>query len=142
MPILSRSALYSNDAAQPEHWGDHQLGQALAVRALATMTQRLDLSDADLATMLWNQSGAEITDAMVHAWLSRIVDVPEQLIDILCEDEMECMKLVDMYRPDRLPDIIRRPAPAFGDDSALSFILAGRIAHVARTYDDALSFQE
>lgn len=140
MPVLSRTD--PTDATPSDQWADAELKQAEAVRALNTMHQKLNLSYAELAIMLWNQSGLEVTSATVHGWLSRIAVVPDELISILRDDEDYCIMLLRMYRPERLPDIIRRPAPAFGEDSALSFILAGRLADVVRIHDDLLQFQE
>lgn len=123
------------------HWIEDLLNQTLAVLALTTMRTGLQMTDADLATMLWNQSGLEINDSMIRGWRSRISDVPEELIYLLLEDEQHCLTILHLYRPDRVPDIIRRDAPIFNNNSALSLILAGGISEVAEAYDTVLHFQ-
>lgn len=45
------------------------------------------------------------------------------------------------FLPDRLPDVIRRPASLFDGERALDWILRGRIKEVAERYDRLLMYQ-
>ncbi len=50
-------------------------------------------------------------------------------------------RLLRLFRPESLPQVIRRHAALFDGQRALDWILAGRITEVADRYDVALSYQ-
>jgi hypothetical protein len=50
-------------------------------------------------------------------------------------------RLLAIFRPERLPEVISRPAEAFGGQRALDWVLSGRIAEVAGHYEQAVQYQ-
>jgi hypothetical protein len=50
-------------------------------------------------------------------------------------------RLLRMFRPETLPQVIRRPAVLFDGKRALDWVLDGRIQEAADRYDAALSYQ-
>ena len=52
------------------------------------------------------------------------------------------MRLAAIFRPERLPQVIRRKAALFGGESALDWILRGQIHEVADRYETTLAYQQ
>jgi len=50
-------------------------------------------------------------------------------------------RLLALFRPERLPEVIQRPADLFDGERALDWIRRGRAAEVADRYEMALSYQ-
>lgn len=49
-------------------------------------------------------------------------------------------RLVQMFEPKRLPEMLRRPAPVFADRAAIEIILQGGIEYVADAYERLLTY--
>jgi len=49
--------------------------------------------------------------------------------------------MLEIFRPERLFQVVRRKADLFDGESALEWILRGRVAEVADRYELALSYQ-
>jgi transcriptional regulator with XRE-family HTH domain len=95
----------------------------------------LDLSQEDLGTMLGT------TGEGVRAWESGEAEIPEMTFARLVTADNALERMLWLFRPDRLPQVIRRRADAFDGERALEWILDGRIAEVADRYDSGLSFR-
>ncbi len=95
----------------------------------------LDLSQEDLGTMFG------VTGEDVRAWESGGAEIPEITFARLISAGTALDRMLWLFRPDRLPQVIRRRAEAFNGERALEWILDGRIAEVADRYDSGLSYQ-
>lgn len=95
----------------------------------------LDLSQEDLGTMLGTTGGD------IRAWESGEAEIPEMTFARLITAGNALDRMLWLFRPDRLPQVIRRRADAFEGERALEWILDGRIAEVADRYDAGLSYR-
>ena len=109
--------------------------QQKATAILHRLRTCLDLSQEDLGTMF----GATGED--VRAWESGAAEIPELTFARLVSADGALDRMLWLFRPDRLPQVIRRRAEAFDGERALEWILDGRIAEVAERYDSGLSYQ-
>lgn len=144
MPTLTRNAaIHAIDGTNRygHRWVDNVLDQALAVRALNILRSALGLTREEIATMLSNETLQSINESTVHAWETRLTEVPISVSGQLIQDESDCLTLLALYRPERLPEVIRRPAPIFGGATGKSWIIAGRMREASTAYDRALRFQ-
>ncbi|MFN8558509.1 MAG: hypothetical protein U0531_14585 [Dehalococcoidia bacterium] len=106
-----------------------------ARRLLARVGAALRLDTAILGLMFG------VSAEVVEGWLRGQEPVPPPVQDRLRGAVEALARLEAAFLPERLPDVIRRPAPIFDGQSALDWILAGRIAEVADRYDRLLQYQ-
>lgn len=104
-------------------------------RILQRLMSTLDLSRDEAGRMFG------VTGETVRRWERGMVDVPSQQVAALTAADAALGRLLELFLPDRLPLAIRRPAEAFGGERALDWILRGRLAQVAESYDHALMYQ-
>ena len=105
-----------------------------ACAVLRVLRETLDLSREDLATMF----GA--TGETACAWEDGAQEIPETTFAKMIAAGTALDRMLWMFRPERLPQVIRRRAEAFDGERALDWILDGRIAEVAERYDSGLSY--
>ena len=74
----------------------------------------------------------------VRAWASGEMAATEEYAAKISEAHGALLRLLRLVRPDRLPQVVRRPAEAFGGRCALDLIMEGRIAEVAETFEAIL----
>ncbi len=108
--------------------------QARAAAILRDLMRCLDISREDAATMFG------VTGEIAAGWESGETEVPEIVFARMISASHALGRLREIFRPDRLPQLIRRRADAFGAERALAWILDGRIAEVAEAYDSGLSY--
>jgi hypothetical protein len=65
---------------------------------------------------------------------------PEEYAARISEAHGALLRLLRLVRPDRLAQVARRPAEAFGGRCALDLIVEGRIAEVAETFEAILEY--
>ncbi len=94
----------------------------------------LDISFEDVATM-FGATGEE-----ARGWRDGSEEIPEITFARMIAAENALDRLAQVFRPERLPQVIRRRAPVFENERALDWILDGRIAEVAQRYDEGLAF--
>ncbi len=94
----------------------------------------LDIGYEDLGTMFG------VAGRTARAWHEGREEVPDTVFARMIAAESALNRLAQVFRPDRLPEVIRRRAPAFDEERALDWILDGRIAEVADRYDTGLAF--
>jgi len=104
-------------------------------KVITRLMAALRLSFDELGRML-NVSGET-----VRRWTRGIVSIPEQKLAQLDTAGQALGRLLRFIRPDRLSEVVRRPADAFGGQAALQRILEGRIAEVADHYERELAYQ-
>lgn len=109
-------------------------GERVARRALEKLMTVLDLTARECARMI----GA--SPASVKAWQAGTASPPKKTAAHLTQAEAALDRLLTMFRPERLPLVIRRHAPAFGGRPALDLILEGRITEVVDHYSLSLRY--
>ncbi len=109
---------------------------AEARRVLRCLLTLLDLSFDELGQMLG------VRGETVRRWERGLVSVPLVRLADLTNAQAALDRLLDSFRPERLPIAIRRPAELFDGESALTWILHGRIDEVANRYDRILTYQQ
>ncbi len=106
-----------------------------ARRILQRLMTALELSREQLARMF------EVTAETIRRWEYGRVNVPAQRLAELTRADAAVTRLLHLFLPDRLPAVVRRKAEAFGGESAFDWMLRGRIADVADTYERLLAYQ-
>jgi len=106
-----------------------QRGRDARIRqALRRLSTHLGMDLGEVARMLG------VSHEIVRRWESAEVQVPDLQRAAIFGADAALGELLEIYRPERLPDVIRRPARLFEGHRALDWILAGRIQEVAERY--------
>jgi len=113
--------------AEKSEWQGRQIVRDLIVR--------LGLAKDELAAML--HVPAEILDA----WESGNTTIPKESLAQLQAAGAALSKLLGIFQPERLPQVIRREAELFDGKPAADWIVRGRIVEVAERYENALAYQ-
>ncbi len=101
---------------------------------LIEIQRALDLSCSDLG-MAFGTTGEA-----VRGWESDSTEIPDVTLARIVAAHGAVRSLEETFRPERLPQVIRRRAPVFNGERALDWILDGRIAEVAERYQRGLSY--
>jgi hypothetical protein len=109
--------------------------ESQARQSLRNVFVRLALSTDDLST-LFGVSSNEI-----ETWESGRSPMRAEFRPVINRVSSAVNRLLTMFRPERLPDVVRREAELFGGQSALDWILQGRIEDVVNRYERALAYQ-
>lgn len=124
--------LYNQAVEQVIALGSETEPVRTALRALMT---RLELSQDELGRMLG------VSGETIRRWDRGATGIPAERRAAILAAEAALRRLQDLFRPDRLPTAVRRPAELFDGERALDWILRGRIAEVADRYETALLYQ-
>lgn len=95
----------------------------------------LDLSRAELGRVF------DVSGETVRRWERGMVQVPTEKMATLTRADAALSRLLELFEPDRLPLVTRRPAELFGGESALDWMLRGRLVEVADRYERLLAYQ-
>lgn len=112
-----------------------ELGLDRARTALRSLLARLELSQDDLGRMFG------VSGETIRRWERAMTSIPVERRAEILSAESGLRRLQDLFRPDRLAAVVRRSAELFDGESALEWILRGRIAEVADRYETALLYQ-
>lgn len=82
-----------------------------------------------------------VSGETARRWANGTVQIPEDKMAILDTFGSALGLLLQLFLPDRLPEVIRREAETFGGRRALDWILEGRLKEAAETYDRLLLYQ-
>jgi hypothetical protein len=82
-----------------------------------------------------------VSGETVRRWAQGTVEVPEAKLAALDVAGQVLSRLLRLFRLDRLAEVLRRPADAFGGQRALDWILQGRLQEVADRYERELAYQ-
>jgi DNA-binding transcriptional regulator YiaG len=104
-------------------------------QVIRQLTVRLGLTWEEVAAMF------QVSVQTLEAWESGQMPIPKAKLADVQAASNALSKLLSMFRPERLPQLIRRPAELFDNTSAADWIVAGRIADVAERYESALAYQ-
>jgi len=106
-----------------------QRGRDTRIRqALRRLRTHLGIDSAELGRMLG------VSHEIVRRWESAEAQVPDSERSAIFGADASLTELLEICRPERLPDVITRPARLFEGQRALDWILAGRIREVAERY--------
>ncbi len=112
-----------------------QTGVPVGRLALERLMECLGLSQDQMGRML------DVSGETVRRWKSGATGIPLSRVAELTAAESALNRLLQIFRPERLPLVIRRKAEVFGGKAALDWILDGRIAEVADRYELSLAYQ-
>jgi hypothetical protein len=113
---------------------ERELKREKACAVLRALGENLGLSAEDLGTMFG------VTGETAGAWQDGAMEIPETTFAKMIAAQTALDRMLWLFRPERLPQVIRRRAEAFDGERALDWILDGRIAEVAERYDTGLSY--
>jgi transcriptional regulator with XRE-family HTH domain len=82
-----------------------------------------------------------VSGETVRRWERGSHPIPDERLPDLTQADSALSRLLHIFRPDRLLQVVRRKAELFEGETGLSWILRGRIADVAGRYETALAFQ-
>jgi hypothetical protein len=83
----------------------------------------------------------QVSVAALNDWESGRATIPNEKLGQLQAASNALSRLLGIFRPERLPQVIRRPAELFDQESAADWIIAGRITDVAERYESILAYQ-
>jgi len=103
-----------------------------AQAALRDLMTRLGLSQIEVGEMLG------VSAATINRWDNHSAAIPmvEQSLIVAAESSLQRLRM--LFRAELLGAVIRRPADLFAGESALQWILRGRIADVVDRYEPPL----
>lgn len=110
--------------------------QAVEAREIIyRLMSRLDLSRTEVGRMF------DVSGETVRRWERGMVEVPAEKMAALTQADAALSRLLELFEPDRLPLVIRRPAELFEGESALDWLLRRRVVDVAHRYERLLAYQ-
>jgi transcriptional regulator with XRE-family HTH domain len=109
--------------------------QAEGRNILRQLAGNLELSLDELGRMFG------VSGETVRRWERGTHRIPTRRIAKLISAGRSLSRLHQMFRSNRLPQVIRREAELFGGERALDWILRGRHADVADRYENGLMYQ-
>jgi len=110
--------------------------ESQARQSLRNVLTRLELSIEDLSRIF------AVSVGDIEAWESGRRPMRTEYQSIVNRASSAVMRLAAIFRPERLPQVIRRKAALFGGESALDWILRGQIHEVADRYETTLAYQQ
>lgn len=110
-------------------------GAEKARLAVRSVMSHLDLSYDEVGRM-FNVSGET-----VRRWSQGSHAVPSGRVGQLAAAQAALDRLLGIFRPEAFPGVIRRRTELFDGETALDWILRGRIDEVADRYESTLSYQ-
>lgn len=106
-----------------------------ASHVLALLMSNLELSFDQLGSMFG------VTGEIARRWSQGSHSVPSGRVRQLAAAQAALDRLLNVFRPEALPEVIRRRMELFDGETALDWILRGRIDEVADRYESTLSYQ-
>jgi transcriptional regulator with XRE-family HTH domain len=113
--------------AESAGWQGRQIVRDLIVR--------LGLTRDEVAAML------RIPVEALDKWESGREAIPKESLAQLRSAGTALSRLLGIFRPERLPQVIRREAELFDGKPAVECIVNGRIMEVAERYESILAYQ-
>jgi hypothetical protein len=116
----------------PVHLGS---GPALRLKERTAEATYLDVSFDDVGRML------DVSGETVRRWERGVSRIPTEALATLELADGALDRLVKLFLPQRLPEVVRRKADLFDGGRPLDWILRGRRADMADGYELALTYQ-
>ena len=111
------------------------LSRSPSVEALRRLSAHLSISDQDMARLL------RVPTGMVVDWESGQTVVPSEIEVAVKAADTALVRMLKIFRPEQLPNVVRTQVELFQGRSALDLILEGRIEEVADLYNAAFAYQ-
>ena len=127
MLAIFNAAVAERLLAERAAWQGRQVVRDLMVR--------LGLGLDEVAAMM------QVPVEILTSWESGRATIPADKVAQLQAASSALSKLLGMFRPDRLPQVIRRRVELFEGKSAADWIVAGQITEVAERYETAFAYQ-
>lgn len=112
---------------------DLEVGRARAT--LRSLMTHLQVGQDELGRLFG------VSGETVRRWERGAVEIPSQRQAAIFAVETSLRRLLEIFRPERLPVVVRREAEIFDGETALEWILRGRIADVVERYETAFLYQ-
>jgi transcriptional regulator with XRE-family HTH domain len=112
-----------------------RLAERRGAAAIRRLMAHLALSYDDVGRI------AGVSGETIRRWDRGTVMIPAEKLGRLTAASAALDTFLTLFRPEALPEVIRRPAEAFGSERALDWILRGRIAEAAALYERELRYQ-
>jgi DNA-binding transcriptional regulator YiaG len=109
--------------------------QSQARQAIRRLVSGLELSREGIVGLLGVPAG------IVKQWEASETPVPGETRATLARANNALSRLLAIFRPERLPQVIRQKADLFQGNSARDWICQGRIQEVADLYEAAFAYQ-
>ena len=77
----------------------------------------------------------------LSAWEAGSTTIPKESLTQLQAASSALSKLLSVFRPERLPQVVRREAELFDGETAVEWMVQGRITEVAERYEQAFAYQ-
>lgn len=103
--------------------------------ALRSLMTCLQLGQDDMARLF------AVSRETIRRWEQGKTAIPIEKETKILEVEVGLSRLQEIFRPDRLAAAVRRQADLFDGETALEWILRGRIREVADRYETAFLYQ-
>lgn len=143
------SPLSREDAADESTWEDLLLEYEAIVCQRLIRNERQD-QGRDVLQQLKRELDVSFDDLgrpfgvngeTVRRWMQGRTPIPSERLAAISQAGSTHGRIRSHFRPERIAMVVRRPADVFDGDSALDWILGGRMEEVADRYDDGLRFQ-
>ena len=125
-------SLYSQ--AVTEHLAK-EAGESRARSALRSLMTHLQLGQDEMGRLF------AVSGETIRRWERGKTSIPVARETEILRVEAGLNRLLEMFRLDRLPLVLRREAKLFEGDTALEWILRGRIQEVADRYETTFQYQ-
>ena len=135
MPLADRERLFRAFLMSAAAGATAALQSRRGLDVLTRLASSLKLSFDDIGHIL------KVSGETVRRWARGTVSFPDDHLAALDLLGQALDRLEAMFLPDRLPQMIRRPADLFDGERALDWILRGRIRDVADRYEVLLRYQ-
>lgn len=112
-----------------------QSGGEKARLAVRSLMSHLDLSFEQIGRMF------KVSGETARRWSRGSHPVPSGRVAQIAASQAALDRLLSVFRPEALPGVIRRQADLFEGETALDWILRGRIDEVADRYESTLAYQ-
>jgi hypothetical protein len=124
------SALLTNQGIGARSWTSSS-----NIEMAQDLLESLAIDESQAAGML------RTTPDAIREYLAGRRAMPSSVETRIREAHAALRRLLRIFRRDRLGEVLRRQAPAFGKQPALDLILNGRIVEVVDVYERALTYQ-
>jgi len=112
-----------------------RLAESRGTSAIRRLMAHLALSYDDVGRIVG------VSGETIRRWDRGTVMIPAEKLARLTAAGAALDTFLSLFRPEALPQVVRRPAEAFGSERALDWILRGRIAEAAALYERELRYQ-
>jgi len=104
-------------------------------QVIRDLITRLGLNLEEVSAMF------QVPPETLEGWESGRTTIAKEKLALIQAASSALSRLMAIFRPERLPQVIRRTAELFDDRTAADWIMEGRITEVAERYEHLLAYQ-